>query len=240
MYSHMALGGATKAQRTNLPVVYDPAQNQAGATSTPKLTQPATPGQAGVRAHLDKFFDTNNDRRITVGESFDGLRRLGLGRMAAAGAALAINVGLARNTGGSLFTVELDGIHKAKHKGDSGIIDQNGHFVQAKFDEMFANYSKTVPDAMTEAELVQFRQDNIARDDSGAFEKVAALGEFGLLFRFGAQEIDGQKVLTRDRMLEFYHGDLFHTLADEHAAKREARSDTFTGKLQNFFNSWIF
>lgn len=236
----MDFRGANQAQRssTNLPMVIS-GQTQ-GTTTPAKVDSPAKPGQAGVRAHLDKFFDTNRDRKITVGESFDGLRRLGLGRMAAAGAALAINVGLARSTGGSLLTVELDGIHEAKHEGDSGIIDDNGHFVQEKFDALFANYSKTVPNALTEAELTRFRQDNIARDDGGAFEKAAALGEFGLLFRFGAQEVDGQKVLTRERLHDFYHGNLFETLANEHAAKREARAGTLTGKLQNFFNSWVF
>jgi len=237
----MALGGTTNKQQTNLPVVYTPPGVPAVVQQTkPSAVTPAQPGDAGVRAHLDKFFDTNKDRKITVPETYSGLRRLGLGRMAATGAALAINVGLARSTGGSLFTVELDGIQKAKHKGDSGIIDTNGHFVQAKFDELFANYSKTVPNALTEAEITQFRQDNVARDDAGTFEKVAGLGEFGLLFRFGAQEVDGQKVLTRERMLDFYHGDLFHTLADEHAAKREARSDSFAGKIQNLWNDWVF
>ena len=76
----------------------------------------------------------------------------------------------------------------------------------------------------------------------GGGQRVAqlALHLLHLLFRFGAQEVGGQKVLTRERMLDFYHGDLFHTLADEHAAKREARAGTFTGTIQNLFNTWVF
>lgn len=230
----MNLRVAPRTQNSSAPI-----SNESDAPKV-DLKVPAQPGQAGVRAHLDKFFDVNKDRRITVPETFNGLRRLGLGRMAASAAALAINVGLGRTTGGSLLTVNLDGIEKGKHGSDSGIIDANGHFVQERFDALFTNYSKTVPDALTEAEVTKFRQDNLARDNGGIADKVAGLGEFGLLFRFGAQEVGGQPVLTRQRLNEFYHGDLFHTLADEHVAKREERSGSFTGQLQNLFNTWIF
>ncbi|MCA9554583.1 MAG: hypothetical protein KC933_31395 [Myxococcales bacterium] len=212
------------------------------AAAKPQATTEAQPvEEAGVRAHLSKFFDTDRDRRITYPETFSGLRRLGLGRMAAAGAALAINVGLGRTTGGSLTTVNLDGIAKGKHAGDSGIINAEGGFVEEKFDALFRDYAKTYPDALTQDEVIKFRQDNLAKDPkaTGA-DKVAVLGEFGLLFRFGAQQRDGQPVLTRERLFDFYHGDLFQTLAQEHTAKREARAGTFNGWLQNTFNTWIF
>ena len=232
------------------PLSRTPASTTQAPLQLPAPTQTATPAKvdtptypegvqrAGVRAHLDTFFDTNRDRRITLGESYAGLRRLGLGRLPAGAAALAINVGLARQTGGSLTTVELDGIADAKHKGDSGIIDDKGHFVPEKFEAMMA-YGKTVPNALTEAEVTQFRKDNLARDETGSFEQVAALGEFGLLFKFGAQEVDGQRVLTRDRLHDFYHGNLFETLAQEHSAKVEARSGTVGGQVRNLIAAWF-
>ncbi len=195
----------------------------------------------GVLPHLAKFFDTNGDKKITYGETFSGLRRLGMGRAAAVAAAAAINVGLARQSGGSLMTVELAGIAKTKHKGDSGIIDKNGDFVPAKLDSVFEKYSKTVPNALTEAELTQLRNDNVARDNGGIKEKVAALGEFGLLFRFAAEDVGGEKVLTKDTLTEFYTKDtLFESLAQRHSAMRDARSNTVKGTLQNVLNTWIF
>ena len=74
----MALGGTRTTQTPNLPVVYTPPGLPAVVQQQPAQVAPAQPGQAGVRAHLDKFFDTNKDRRITVPETFNGLRRLDL------------------------------------------------------------------------------------------------------------------------------------------------------------------
>lgn len=216
------------------PTVRDSGSAQA-LVATDRMTKP------GVLPHLTKFFDTNGDRKITYGETFSGLRRLGMGRAAASAAAAAINVGLARQSGGSLMTVELDGIAKTKHKGDSGIIDKDGGFVPAKLESLFKDYAKTVPNALTEGELTQFRQDNVARDNAGTTEKVAALGEFGLLFKFAAEDAGGHKVLTKDTLTEFYTKDtLFESLAQRHAAKRDARSGTVKGTLQNVLNTWIF
>lgn len=192
-----------------------------------------------IERHLDRFFDLDRDRKITTFETYRGIRRLGLGRPASTAVALGINIGLGLKTGGGLLTIDLNNIPAGKHAGDSGVLDANGEFNQVAFDAIFDQHAKTYPDALTEAEMSAFRHANHARDDkAGPTDFVAGLGEFGLLFAMAGQDRDGTKVLTRERLNEFYNGDLFDTLAKENAAKRDERSKTLVGTLKNFVRDW--
>jgi len=204
------------------------------ATDTP-------PPRRAIERHLDKFFDRNGDRKITLGETYVGLRDLGVGRAAASAVAMAINVGLGTTTGGGLVTIDLDNIHLGKHGGDSGVLDAQGNFVPEKFEAIFDTYAKTHGDALTPAEVSAFRRGNWSNDpNANPVDFVAGLGEFGLLMQLGPEYRDGQPVLTKDRLHEFYNGDLFDTIAKENCVCRDARAGTIIGSIQNAFNTWIF
>ena len=204
-------------------------------------TEPAPRPRRAIERHLDKFFDRNGDRRITLGETYTGLHDLGIGRAAAAATALAINVGLGLPTGGGLTTVNLDNIQRGKHPGDSGVLDTNSEFVPEKFDAIFDKHAKTYGDALTSDEVAQFRKANYFADpNANPVNFVAGLGEFQLLFHLGAEDRGGTSVLTKARLNDFYNGDLFEKIAAENKAKRDARSGTITGAIRNAFNEWIF
>lgn len=210
-------------------------------TQSTNTAQQAKPERTGLTRHLDTFFDRNGDRKIVLSETYRGVRDLGVGRAGAAAVALAINVGLGRATDGGFFTVNLDKIPQGMHGGDSGVLDVNGRFQPAAFEAIFDTHAKKYGDALTADEVSAFRKANHDNDpDATAGDFVAGLGEFGLLFRLGAQERGGEKVLTRDRLLEFYTGDLFDTIATEHKEMRAERGNTLVGKIQNAWNTWVF
>lgn len=229
------------APRSAAPIVRHEA---ARLSSTPESTTAATDAPRPRRAierHLDRFFDRNGDRKISLSETYTGVHDLGVGRAAAAAVALAINVGLGKTTGGGLVTIDLDNIPRGKHPGDSGVLDVNGEFVPEKFEAIFANHAHKYGDALTADEVSEFRKANYNGDPgANAGHFVAGLGEFGLLFRLGAQERNGESVLTKDRLHEFYNGDLFDKIAAENKEKRAARAGTVSGTVRNLFNEWIF
>lgn len=175
--------------------------------------------RTGITRHLDRFFDRNGDRMITLPETYAGVRDLGVGAVPASAVALAINVGLGLATKGGLFTVNLNNITSGMHAGDAGILDDKGAAKSAQIDAAFAKHAKTYPDALTKAEVKQFRKANNAADPATTTaDRLGSKGEWELLFEVGAQKnADGVPVLTRARVDEFYFGDLFDKIAAEQA-----------------------
>jgi peroxygenase len=196
----------------------------------------------GIKPHLETFFDRNRDGKISYLETLTGLRELGLGFATALPAALAITAGTGPKSGGSLLSVNLDGIEKSMHPGDADILDEKGNARSDRIDSFFATHAKKYDDALTLSEILTMVDANVAKDGAGIAQKIGALGEFGLLWKFGANEVrDGERVLTRARLDEFYTDPkLFHTIAAENDARRAERSKTIGGKLQNLFETLIF
>ncbi|VAI60561.1 unnamed protein product [Triticum turgidum subsp. durum] len=51
------------------------------------------------------------------------------------------------------MSIYIENIHKGIHGSDSGAYDSQGRFVPEKFEAAFAKHAKTVPDALTSAEV---------------------------------------------------------------------------------------
>ncbi|MBX7098569.1 MAG: caleosin family protein [Myxococcaceae bacterium] len=180
----------------------------------------ATPTLSSALQKHAAFFDGNRNGKITVRETYDGLRKLGMQAPTAAGAAVAINAGLAPLTSRGLdkfdFTIDIANIKAGKHSGDSGLFDQDGHFDRKAFDAKFAKASgdgKT----LTEAELLSLR--SAPTDVAG---KVASNAEFPLLFKLakdGTAQRGGKTVpvMSKAALLSFYDGTLFPRLAAQRA-----------------------
>lgn len=192
-------------------------------TSTPtnatRTPQPKPEERSPLQKHVD-FFDRNGDHETTVCETFQGLRALGLGRIASGGAAFVINLGLGLKTGAhwySPLTVQNDNIAAGKHDSDSDTYDEKGNFVQAKFDEMFATFDTNKDNQFNKAEIDHMldtrKETFVGRQAAGA--------EFGLLLKLAGQEsAEGEKVLTKERLASLYDGSLFYTVEAEVAAAR--------------------
>ena len=81
--------------------------------------------RTALQKHAD-FFDGNGNNIVTVPETYDGLRRLGIDPVRSSAFAVAINLGLGRSTGAAWYepyNVYLDAIEKGKHSSDTDIYD---------------------------------------------------------------------------------------------------------------------
>lgn len=204
---------------------------QAAAAPKPQAAAPAqaAPAMAPDTAKMTTlqrhvaFFDGNGDGKITVGESREGLMKLGMSKATATLGALFINLGLASKTEGQKSTVvDVKQIAKAKHDSDSGIIDAGGNFVPAAFDKMFQQFDANRSGTLDATELDTMRKAH-AQTKVG---QVASKAEFGLLLQLaadGKETVNGKEVgsISRARMQAFYDGTLFPQLAAERAAAKQ-------------------
>jgi peroxygenase len=190
-----------------------------------RVSAPRSGSRTALQKHVD-FFDSDHDGKITFLETYQGLRRLGIGAARSAVFGGVINAALGPSTSGTpSLTVDADHISAGRHASDTGVYDRNGRFVQRKFDRMFARYDEDGDGALDREELARLFEGN--RTD--LVGHVGSLAEFGLLFSLAGEDRKGRKVLTRERLKRFYDGSLFYQLADEVAARRaNAGTSLFT------------
>jgi len=193
--------------------------NRANARSAPK------PSRTALQKHVD-FFDTDCDGKITLLETYQGLRRLGLGTLRSALFGGVINAALGSSTSRApSLTVDANRIEAGKHGSDTGVFDESGFFVQERFDRLFARYDGDGDGALDSEELARLFEGN--RTD--LLGHLGSMAEFGLLLTLAGEDRKGRKVLTRRRLEEFYDGSLFDHLADEVRARRAGpRASLFT------------
>ena len=181
--------------------------------------------RTALQKHVD-FFDLDRDGRITFLETYQGLRRLGLGAARSAVFGGVINAALGSSTSKTpSLTVDADHIDAGRHASDTGIYDEKGRFVQRSFDRLFARYDEDGDGALDREELARLFEGN--RTD--LLGHLGSMAEFGLLLSLAGEARKGRKVLTSERLKRFYDGSLFYELADEVAARRaEAGASLFT------------
>ena len=170
-------------------------------------------GRSPLQKHVD-FFDRNNDGKITVSETKEGLSALGLGPVTAWAGAIAINAGLGRTTGASWsdpLTINTDNIAKGKHPGDSDIYDAQGNFSAPKFSSLFNQFDTDGDSALSGAELANFH----GRMDKEGTSSLVSKAEFGLLMKVAGEDRDGTEVITSETLASFYDGSLFYNIAGE-------------------------
>ena len=198
-------------------------------TSKPHAARRGNAPNSGSRTPLQKhvdFFDSDHDGKITLLETYLGLRRLGLGAARSAVFGGVINAALGSSTSRiPSLTVDADHISAGKHASDTGVYDGKGRFVQRSFDTLFARYDEDRDGALDREELARLFQEN--RTDFVGH--LGSMAEFGLLLYLAGEDRRGRKVLTRQRLERFYDGSLFYRLADEVAARRaDAGASLFT------------
>ncbi|CAL5054502.1 unnamed protein product [Urochloa decumbens] len=178
----------------------------------------AAPGSGAGMTELQKhvaFFDSDHDGIITFDETYQGLKDVGLGAVAAKASAALINAALGpktrpdnANSSSSRMDIYIENIQKGKHGSDTGAYDAQGRFVPAKLDEMFAKHAKTVPNALTEDEMQEMLKANRESNDVSGW--LGAKAEWEMLYKL-AKDKDGR--LPKDTVRAVYDGTLFYQLA---------------------------
>lgn len=205
------------------------APSSAPATPAPSPAGPAQPSPVDsfdarkpetwspLQRHAE-FFDRNQDGRITVGETYDGLRALGVGPVRAAAFSTLINAGLGVSTGAPWYNpleIQVNRISAGKHGSDTGVYDADGRLDPVKFDAIFQKHDTDKDSCLNQAEVSAM----IAANRTDRAGNVAAKGEFGLLMTLAGtdREHDGktERVITRETMERLYDGSLFYRLAGE-------------------------
>ena len=202
----------------------------AGRPVSPALRSAPNSGpRTALQKHVD-FFDTDLDGKITLSDTYHGLRRLGLGAARAAAFAGVINAALGSSTSGApSLTVDAGRIHAGKHRSDTGVYDAKGRFSAPRFRRLFARYDADGDGALDGEDLARLCAENRA-DIVG---HVGSKAEFGLLLDLAGEERNGKKVLTRGRLQRFYNGSLFYQVAEEVAARHAREWTTLRGAVSS-------
>lgn len=198
------------------------------APPTPR-SAPNSGSRTALQKHVD-FFDTNRDGKITLSDTYCGLRRLGIGALRSAAFASVINAALGSSTSGfPSLTVDAERIHAGKHRSDTGVYDRNGRFSLTRFRRLFTGYDTDGDGALGGEELARLFADK--RTD--LIGHLGSMAEFRLLLALAGEDRDGRKVLTRERLERFYNGSLFYHLAEEVAASRASEWATLPGAVRS-------
>lgn len=160
------------------------------------------------------FFDGDQNGRITVGETFDGLRAIGIGPLRSAAFALAINVGLGRTTGAPWWKpleINIENIKAGKHGSDTGVYDADGRLDKSRFEAIFTQHDADKDGCLTRDEVASMLTAN-RTDKAGS---VASKAEFSLLMEVAGTDRAsvGDRVLTRETMERVYDGSLFYRIS---------------------------
>jgi peroxygenase len=176
---------------------------------------PNSGSRTALQKHVD-FFDTDHDGKITLADTYEGLRRLGYGLLQSASFASVINAALGSSTsGGPSLTIDTGRIHAGMHPSDTGVYDSKGRFSEPRFRRLFARYDADGDGAIDADDLRRL----FAANRTDLLGHLGSRAEFGLLLDLAGEQRDGKKVLTRDRLKRFYNGSLFYEIAEEVASR---------------------
>ncbi|MFN3428954.1 MAG: caleosin family protein [Candidatus Sericytochromatia bacterium] len=191
-----------------------------------------TPRPYNAMQRHGAFFDADNDHKVTVKETAEGLQDLGLSAKKAGRLAPIVNIGLALPQK-NFKTIELDRLQANIDPKTPGAFDAVGNFDAAKFEAMFA-FDGGKTGSLTQAEVGRL----IDASALSAIGKFRTKAGYGLLFEVAADtqkpvlDASGKPVLgkdgkpqvapalTRERLKSFFLGTIFHDIA---AAKGNPR-----------------
>jgi hypothetical protein len=176
-------------------------------------------GQTALERHA-AYFDPEGTGSVTIGQTMEGLRRVGVPWHLRVVLASIINamLGYVTQSRPSL-TIRVDKIAQGKHPYDSGTFDRGGDIDAAAFDALFAGAG----DALTADEMhaIISARGNQMKDRgalAGALGKWFTVREVNLFFCVAADttKIVGGKAVPavhKKTMRTFYEGNLLPQLA---------------------------
>ena len=172
------------------------------------------------------YFDTDADGKITMAQTFRGLRKIGVGALTSAALTLLINVFLGYLTHGKpSLKISVRDIARGKHPYDSGSFNERGERDETNFERLFTAPTAAPPfDRLTAQEI---RRMIVKRGDPKK-----PFGELGSILSnwFSGREIqlllcvasdcskaapsgEEQPAISRRTLQRFYSGHLLFLLA---------------------------
>jgi len=192
-----------------------------------------------LQRHAD-YFDPEGTGYVRVSQTYRGLRDLGVSRPWSALLSAIINGALGYVTQRKVtLTIAIEHIARGKHASDTGIFDENGRFVPARFDALFASAAPdergaeeadegaAVASMLTRQELRDFMH---ADGPQGFFGDLFSAAEAKLFFCVASdakKKVGGEMVdaITRRRLRSFYRGDLLPALRRRYRIEQKKRNE---------------
>ena len=204
--------GKTKEEHQGIEeAIKEKLDEQIQEAQTQPEDEQVTSGRTALQKQVD-FFDANQNGEITLGETYRGMRSIGVGRGKAVAVSLITNGAFGYASGSPWYkplTVQTESIHLAKHGGDTDVYNQDGLFDAERFEGIF-DFDTDGDQAISQSELEAMLE---SRKDGDAFGARASAAGFGLLMDIAGQDQGGERVLTRETLTEFYQGTLFYRLS---------------------------
>jgi len=164
------------------------------------------------------FWDRDGDDVITPIDTYIGFRELGFNMLFSIIAVLIINLNFSLPTRlahswipDPFFRIYVDGIHKAKHGSDSGVIDPEGRFVPQNFENLFSKYDKWSTGSLSLEELFSMMRGHRCAVDP--FGWGAAIFEWGTTWLLIQK--DGR--VSKEDLRQVYDGSVFWRIRAERA-----------------------
>jgi peroxygenase len=162
------------------------------------------------------YFDPEGTGLIRFGQTYRGLRDLGVGRGWSVTLSSIIHAALGRRTSGGLLTIRIANIHRGKHDSDTGVFDASGKLVDARFEALFASIAHTdPPNVITRKEFRSFMKQSGPQSAAGTFFSWAEAKLFFCVAADTEKREDGKTVpaIRRATLRSFYEGDLLPRVA---------------------------
>ena len=206
----------------------------------------------GLSEHL-VFFDADEDHKISVFETMQGLERLGFGHLLSVPGAVTINLsvallGVVQGTVLNPIRLALPETGFVRHD-DSEFVDDEGYFDDGALRAAFAHFGQRHGGAaLTLSELAAMVATRVFAASSGSLKKQLGLPlglgavtvEWGALLWLAGTRRDGELVLEFDAVRRFYTDpQFFHELAERLTAARDERARSLPGKARNLVQSWL-
>ncbi|EFH69529.1 hypothetical protein ARALYDRAFT_472583 [Arabidopsis lyrata subsp. lyrata] len=169
------------------------------------------------------FFDRNKDGTVYPWETYQGFRALGTGRLLAAFVAIFINMGLSQKTRpgkrfSPLFPIDVKNSHLCMHGSDTDVYDDDGRFVESKFEEIFKKHARTHKGALTAEEIQKMLKTN--RDPFDITGWLSDYGEWKILHNLAK---DKNGLLSKDSVRDIYDGSLFEKLEKKNSSSSRGK-----------------
>lgn len=169
------------------------------------------------------FFDPQGTGLVDFGKAKSGFEALGINKpVSALLAGGLVTVFGTKTSGHPSLTIHLDNLKAGKHPGDSGVLDANGRFSEAGWNNLWATYDSSPRDGnLSLSESIKMAWDRRATPIS----PLQSFAEFGLLIPVAHDRMLSNHGLpdpavSNQRLLDFYQGKLFYDLAAERGNPR--------------------
>jgi hypothetical protein len=204
----------------------------------------------GFTAHL-KFFDENDDQRISIRETLKGLERIGIGRLLAVPATILIHLGvsglgLARGNLQNPILLSISRVSVLRHP-DVAFVDRRHAFDETRLEDAFARYGRqNAGEALTFFESLEMISARLLQKTKGTellllpSGVVGAAVEWSALLWLAGERRDGKLVLTKQAAQDFYtDSSFFNVVAERLEQVRRERASSAAGKLRNLVQTWL-